>query len=207
VPKAEFHQRQRFLVSSAIALEIEMTLKYENMPNNLDNQPDIPIDSEPEFHQHPQDASEYYNRGRSRDLGGDREGALADYNCTIQLDPHHAKAYVNRGLLLDRIGNRQAALADYDRAIELDDRSATNYYNRANVRYRLEDLQGALSDYDRSIQLDSTRPKAFYNRGLVCAYLGNREGARQDLQTAAELFRQQDREWDYQRTLEKVHEV
>ena len=63
-----------------------MTSKYETMPDNLNNQPEIPIDSQPDLQLHPQDAREYYNRGRSRDLGGDREGALADYNCTIQID-------------------------------------------------------------------------------------------------------------------------
>ncbi len=178
-----------------------MTSKYPNMTDNLDNQLDIPIDSQSDLHQHFQAASEYHNRGR------DREGALADYNCTIKLDPNYAKAYVNRGLLRDRLGDRHGSLSDYDRAIELDDCSSTSYYNRANVRYRLEDLHGALDDYDRSIQLDPNHAKAYYNRGLICAYLGNREGARQDLQAAAELFRKQDREWDYQRTLEKVDRV
>jgi tetratricopeptide (TPR) repeat protein len=189
-----------------MALRIEMTSKYESMHDNPNNQPDIPIDSHPDLQPHPQDARQYYNRGRSRDLGGDREGALADYNCTIQLDPNYAKAYVNRGLLRDRLGDRQGALSDYDRALELDDRSATSYYNRGNVRYRLEDLQGALSDFDRSIQLDSTRPKAYYNR-IVNAYLGNRQGAAEDLQIAAELYRQQGRDWDYQRILEKIQEL
>ena len=133
-----------------------MTLNYENMHDNLNDQPEIPIDSHPDLQQHPQDEREYYNRGRLRDLGGDREGALADYNCAIQIAPNYAKAYVNRGLLRDRLGDRQGALADYDRAIELDDRSSTSYYNRGNVRYRLEDLHGAVADYDRAIQLDST---------------------------------------------------
>ena len=116
-----------------------MTLKYDNMQENLNDQPNIPIDSHPDLQQHPQDACQYYNRGRGRDLGGDREGALADYNCAIQLDPNYAKAYGNRGLLRDRLGDRQGALSDYDRAIELDDRSSITYYNRGNVRYRLED--------------------------------------------------------------------
>ena len=96
------------------------------MTDNQDNQPDIPIDSQPDLHQHFQAASEYYNRGRDRDLAGDREGALADYNCTIKLDPNYAKAYVNRGLLRDRLGDRHGALSDYDRAIEIDDRSSTS---------------------------------------------------------------------------------
>ena len=112
------------------------------MHDDLDNQLDIPIDSQPDLSQHPQNAYEYYNRGLARDLEGDRQGALADYNCTIQLDPNHAKAYVNRGLLRDRLGDRQGALADYDLAIGIDDRSTTSYFNRGNVRYRLGDREG-----------------------------------------------------------------
>ena len=86
-----------------------MTLKFEHMHDNLNDQPELPVDSHPDIQQHPQDAREYYNRGRSRDLGGDREGALADYNCAIQIDPSYAKAYMNRGLLRDRMGDRQGA--------------------------------------------------------------------------------------------------
>jgi tetratricopeptide (TPR) repeat protein len=71
----------------------------------------------------------------------------------------------------------------------------------------LEDLQGALNDYDRAIQLDPTRVKTYYNRGITRAYWGDRQGAREDLQAAAELFRRQDRDWDYQRTLEKIEEI
>jgi tetratricopeptide (TPR) repeat protein len=83
----------------------------------------------------------------------------------------------------------------------------TSYYNRGNVRYRLEDRQGALRDYSRAIQLDPTYAKAYYNRGLVSAYLGDREGAHEDLHAAAELFLQQGREWDRDRTLEKIQEL
>jgi hypothetical protein len=55
--------------------------------------------------------------------------------------------------------------------------------------------------------MDSTRGKAYYNRGLVRAYLGDRQGARADLQTSAELYRQQGRDWDYQRILERMQEI
>jgi tetratricopeptide (TPR) repeat protein len=200
--------RLRSFNRSVVAISIEMNYEVlKIMYDELDEQWDTPDDARSGPNQPPETASSYYNRGLSRDRIGDREGALADYNCTIQLDPNYAKAYVNRGLLRDRLGDRLGALSDYDRAIEIEDLSATNYYNRANVRYRLDDKQGALVDYDRSIQLDSTYAKAYYNRGIVRASLDDRHGARKDLQTAAELFRQQRKDWDYQSTLEKIQEI
>ena len=177
----------------------------EDMHNNRDRHLNTPIDSQLDQLQHPQDAHDYYNRGLLRDRSGDREGAFADYNSTIELDPTHAKAYVNRGLIRDRWGDRQGALTDYNRAIELDNTNTTSYYNRGNVRYRLSDLQGALSDYNLSLRINSTYAKAYYNRGLVRADLSDRQGAKKDLRTAADLFREQDQDWDYQNTLEKMH--
>ena len=54
---------------------------------------------------------------------------------------------------------------------------------------------------------DPTYAKAYYNRGLVSAYLGDRQGAQEDLHAAAELFLQQGRDWDRERTLEKIQEL
>ena len=44
-----------------------------------------------------EDAIAYYNRGNAKDDKGDLDGAIADYNRAIELDPKLAIAYNNRG--------------------------------------------------------------------------------------------------------------
>ena len=51
---------------------------------------------------------------------GDREGAIADFDRAIELNPNHAGAYYNRGSAKSDLGDQAGAEADRKRAIELD---------------------------------------------------------------------------------------
>jgi tetratricopeptide (TPR) repeat protein len=61
----------------------------------------------------------YNNRGNAKAALGDRQGAIADFNQAIRLDPNNAFAYTNRGIAKYELGDNQGAITDYQRAIEL----------------------------------------------------------------------------------------
>ena len=75
----------------------------------------------------------YVNRGLTKKKKGDAEGALADYNRGIELDPKNAVAYFDRAVLKDKHGDRDGAVADYDRAIEFDPQEPLAYEGRGRV--------------------------------------------------------------------------
>jgi len=50
---------------------------------------------------------------------GDKQGAIADYNEAIRLNPQDDDAYYNRGLAKSDLGNKQGALVDFRKALEL----------------------------------------------------------------------------------------
>ncbi|HVU37156.1 MAG TPA: hypothetical protein VHC95_02380 [Opitutales bacterium] len=67
------------------------------------------------------------NLGTSRNNNHDFEGAIAEYNRALELDPKNshaqaglAMAYVNRAISKSRNGDRAGARADVNRALELD---------------------------------------------------------------------------------------
>ena len=61
----------------------------------------------------------YSNRGEVKRVKGDLDGAIADLNKAIEIDPNCAVAYNNRSEARLQKGDLAGALADYDRAAEL----------------------------------------------------------------------------------------
>ena len=57
-------------------------------------------------------AIDYYNRGLSKGNSEDYQGAIADYNQAIKLQPDDATAYNNRGLAKSESGDIKGAIAD-----------------------------------------------------------------------------------------------
>ena len=53
----------------------------------------------------PKTAADYLTRGNARSDRKDYDGAIADYDQAIRLDPKHATAYYNRGIARKAKGN------------------------------------------------------------------------------------------------------
>ena len=63
----------------------------------------------------------------------DADGALADYNRAIELEPKQAFAYGNLAFVYMSKGEYDRALAKYTHALELDPRFAKAYNGRAQL--------------------------------------------------------------------------
>jgi tetratricopeptide (TPR) repeat protein len=137
--------------------------------NSITNQQDVPFT--------------YSNRGITKYKNGDYEGALADFNKTISLDPGFTLAYNYRGLVKDRLGDKDGAMADLDRAIEYVPDFPDAYNNRGSLKRELQDYAGALADFTRAIQLSSYYVDALFNRGLLYIDMGDYQAAIQDYNT------------------------
>lgn len=68
----------------------------------------------------PGEVGVWANRGNTRKMMGDVEGALADYEAALALDPGFAQAWANRAILRDELGDAEGAMEDYRKALELD---------------------------------------------------------------------------------------
>ena len=67
---------------------------------------------------------------------GMHQGAIEDYDKTIDLDPLSPTAFSNRAFAKRELGMHQAAILDYDKAIELEPSFAVAFCNRAFSKIR-----------------------------------------------------------------------
>ena len=131
-----------------------------------------------------QSADAYFYRAFTKGDLGDNQGAIADYNQAIAINPQIAAAYGNRGIAKSALGDKQGAIADYNRAIAIDPQLSTAYNSRGNAKRNLGDNRGAIIDYNQAIAINPQIDGAYYNRGLIKSALGDKQGAIADFKQA-----------------------
>ena len=132
-------------------------------------------------------ADSFLTSGVQKYNAKDFQGAIADYDTAIRLNPNFAIAYFNRGNAKDDLGDSQGAIADFDTAIRLNPNDADAYRNRGAVKVTIGDQKGAIADFDTAIRLNPNYADAYYNRGIAKVTLGDKRGAFADFDTAIRL--------------------
>lgn len=103
------------------------------------------------------------NRGLTKKMMGDFNGALIDFEEAIQIDARNPDLYKNRGNLYLIFGHIPDAIIDYTKALELKDNYAEVFYNRGLAYLKFhrpffgcEDIrQSADLGYELAIQRES----------------------------------------------------
>ena len=123
------------------------------------------------------EADDRFSRGKAKFWRGDTNGAMAEFNRVIELDPKYIDAYPNRAFLRQARGDLDGAIADYTKAIELKPGHVLAYSNRGNTRQLKGDLDGAVADYTKAIELDPNYAFAYYEP-RQCEAIQGRSGWR-----------------------------
>ncbi len=127
------------------------------------------------------------NRGIEKGKQGDLDGAIADFNRAIELNPKDDAPYYNRAQAKRLKKDTAGAIADYTRAIELGSTNPAAYNNRGNARAENNDRDGAIADYTRAIELKPDYARAYYNRAVTKKDKGDTAGAEADFKMARKL--------------------
>ncbi len=122
----------------------------------------------------------YNNRGNDREIKGDIQGALNDYNKAIEVKPDYASSYNNRGKLFMEAGRLDLALFDFNRALELNPKLGRVWCNRGNLKFNQGDIEGALSDYASAIAANPNFFQVYANRALIRMRQGRLQEALDD---------------------------
>ncbi len=126
---------------------------------------------------------------------GDKQGAIADYNQALAVNPKRVATYNNRGNVKFALGDKQGAIADYSQALAINPKLAKAYYNRGIVKFALGDKQGAIADYNQALTINPKDAKAYINRGNAKYDLGDKQGACADVKKAISLGHKKAGEW------------
>ncbi len=130
-------------------------------------------------------AEGYFLVGTNKGNLGDYQGAIADFNKAIAINPQLAAAYNNRGVAKGGSGDYQGAIADYNKAIAINPQYADAYNNRGIAKSNLKDYQGAIADFNKAIEINPQNANSYYNRGTTKGKgLGDYYGAIDDLNKA-----------------------
>ena len=132
-------------------------------------------------------AEDYYKRGLRKVASGNRQGAIADYNEAIRINPNYADPYYNRGIEKVLLGDKEGAIADYNEVIRIKPNIAIVYYMRGSVKYDLGDERNAINDFNEAIRIDPNYSDAYFLRGIAKGVLGNKQGGISDLDEAIRL--------------------
>ncbi len=94
----------------------------------------------------------FYQRGEEKAKKGDYQGAIAEFNQFLRLNPRGFKAYYGRGVALQKLGDSKGALADLDLYLQFHPNDSEAHYHRGLLRLELGDYQGAIADYSHVMQ-------------------------------------------------------
>ena len=104
-------------------------------------------------------AAAYIGAANAKMNQGDYDGAIADCDRAIALDPDDPGGCNIRGMSKWRKGDNEwrkgdndGAIADFDRAIELDPKHGMAYHIRGMIKGEQDNYQEAIADFDRAIE-------------------------------------------------------
>ena len=151
-------------------------------------------------------AEDYTESGKSKFNLKDFNGALADYNKAIELNPDYLFAYMERGYLKYALEDYRGAIADYTKAIELRPdymvnkfvntmrETAQDFLDKVEKRGDFRDETGALldytkamADYDQAIALNYEDADVYMKRGYAKYWFKDYKDAIVDYSRAIEL--------------------
>jgi len=124
-----------------------------------------------------QSVEAYVHRAIAKIDLGDMQGAIADCNQAIAINPKDADVYISRGNAKSALGDKQGAIADLNQAIAINPQYAVAYNNRGAAKNHLGDKQGAIADLNQAIAINPQLAGAYNNRGNAKSALGDKQGA------------------------------
>lgn len=112
------------------------------------------------------------NRGLAYARKRDFDGAIRDYDQSLQINPNSATAHYNRGVAYEFKHDYDRAFPDLDRAVQLDPGDADSFFRRGLAFAERKDYQRAIQDFDQVLRMNPKYAAALHDRAVSYAHRG-----------------------------------
>ena len=123
------------------------------------------------------EAQDYAAQGQMMARSGKTEGAMAEFEKALALDPYNVQALSGRGLIHQGEKRHAEAIEDFTAAHGLVPQRADPLVARATSYLALDKLKDAAADLDEAVQSDPNNGHAWSMRGLAYERLGDKAKA------------------------------
>lgn len=134
---------------------------------------------------YPTSAYGYYARGWCKELSGDLDGALEDYNDGIAVDEDYPYIYLMRGNVYMNKGETELAKADFE-AVVAKDTIVESGSCRHYALHQLGKSEEAVQWMEQIIELDSDDPGQWYDKACLYSRMGRGDEAVEALRISFE---------------------
>lgn len=138
-------------------------------------------------------ASLYSNRGLTKKISGDLEGALQDVTQAISIRPSDHELYLNRVAIYQQMGDLKNAFLDVESAIKMNPNFADAYLFRGILWHKEKAYEKAIQDFSKCLELNPNSAEAYNSRSVVRADIGELLGALEDANQAILLDSQNEK--------------
>jgi S1-C subfamily serine protease len=166
---------------SGLAIPIDTFMQIASQLNvSIQDRSQVPVAAVPT-------ADDFFISAGTKSRQGNYQGAIADYDRALAINPQFREVYFRRGIAHSLIGHWQAAEIDYTQSIALNPEYAEAYLHRGNVRNILTNWRGAKSDFDFALSLNPKLLAAYIGRGVALCELNDCQDALNDYARAIYL--------------------
>lgn len=129
----------------------------------------------------------YFFRGLAKYSLGDFEGAIFDFNKSIEINPYFSYNYQYRGICKSQLQRYHDALRDFADAIHRGPNNADVFVNRGTTKIQLEMYENSIHDFDTALILDNKNELAHINKAYALYKLDKMEEALDEINLAIRI--------------------
>lgn len=111
--------------------------------------------------------ADFFSIGERRLEEKDYEGAIAEFNRALDLNPDDLYAFFNRAAAYNALGEYSAALEDLDRALDIDPELDRAYSSKGIVYSSMGEYDRAVNNFNEAIELNSSSAEAYFGLALI----------------------------------------
>jgi tetratricopeptide (TPR) repeat protein len=102
----------------------------------------------------------------TRAIIGELQGALADCNEALRIEPNAAATFDSRGLIYLKMSQWDLAIEDYSSALRIDPKLAGSLYGRGLARLEKGDMTGGNADITAAMAIEANIVVDFARYGV-----------------------------------------